>query len=299
MARSLLACAVALFFVLALCARPAAAQEAAQGDRHMLWTVSSDAGVEGYLVGSVHLMKPEAYPLAEAFDEAFAAADVVAFEADQDSMTAQAQTLTMRLGVYPGGQTLESELSDTTYAALEAWAAELGLPLAQLQRLEPWMIALMVPVIQIQQAGYAPQSGIDAHFFAKAKEAGTPRVAFETPEEQLGFFDTMPPQEQEAFLKHGLDEAEETVAMMDEMTAAWRAGDAGTLERLLQDEMQQQFPALYQTLVVDRNDRWMPEIVRLLGDEAVPLIVVGAAHIVGEDGLTALLEAEGYRVDQQ
>ena len=280
-------------------AQDASDKTAGQDGQHMLWRISSEAGTEGYLVGSVHLMKPDAYPLSEVFDEAFAASDLLVFEADQDSMAAQAQQLTMRLGLYPEGKTLQSELSAETYAALEARTAEIGLPLAQMQRLEPWMVALTIPVVQMQKAGYNPQSGIDAYFFQKAKEADKERRAFETTEEQLSFFDSLSPEEQEAFLKHGLAEAEETVKTIDEMMSHWKAGNADALDRLLQGEMREDFPALYQTLLVDRNRNWMPEITKLLDAETVPMIVVGAGHVVGDEGLKAMLEAQGHRVEQQ
>lgn len=280
-------------------AQDAAVQTAEQNGKHMLWRISSDAGTEGYLVGSVHLMKPDAYPLSDVFDGAFAASDLLVFEVDQDSMAAQAQQLTMRLGLYPEGKTLQSELSAETYAALEAITTEMGLPLAQMQRLEPWMVALTIPVVQMQKAGYNPQSGIDAYFFQKAKEADKERRAFETTEEQLSFFDSLPPEEQEAFLSHGLAEAGETVKMIDEMVRYWKAGDADALDRVLQGAMRKDFPALYQTLLVERNQNWMPEITKLLDAESVPMIVVGAGHVVGEEGLKAMLEAQGHRVEQQ
>lgn len=300
MKRSALRFSLAL---LALLLAPAAAQAqdaAANGDKHMLWKVSSNDGTtEGYLVGSIHLMKPDAYPLDTAFDEAFDEADLLVFEADYDSMAAQAQQLTMQLALYPEGQTLQTELSEETYAALEERAQELGLNLAQMQRLEPWMVGLMIPVMQMQQAGYNPQAGIDAHFFGQAKEAGKERRAFETPAYQLGLFDELPPEEQEAFLRYGLEEAEENVAMIDEMVAYWKSGNAEALERLMQDEMQEEFPALYEKLLVERNENWMPEIITLLEAEPQPMIVVGAGHVVGEEGLAAMLEAEGYTVEQQ
>ncbi len=289
---------LALLF-LAVPAAEAQDTTAADSGRHMLWKIASEGGAtEGYLVGSIHLMKPDAYPLGAAFDEAFAEADALVFELDLDSAQAQSQGLIGQMGMYPAGQSLETELSEETYATLQARAEELGLPLAQMQQMEPWVMSFVVPVMQIQRAGYNPQSGIDSHFFEKAKEAGKERIGLETAEEQMRLFDTLPAEKQEAFLKYSLQEAERNVEIIDEMVSAWKRGDAERLESIMQDEMQSDFPDLYDRLLVERNENWMPEITRMLSEEPVPMIVVGAGHVVGEDGLKALLEAEGYTVEQ-
>lgn len=277
---------------------PAAAQ-AGSAEEHMLWTVSEDGSTVGHLVGSIHYMKPDAYPLPAVYDEAFQASDVLLVETNLDSAQAKAQGLIRRLGLYPGSKTLKSDLEDSTYAMLQARADTLGLNLGRMQRMEPWVMSMIVPTTQMKKAGYSEKSGIDRHFFTKAKKADKERAALETPSEQLEFFDQFPPDRQEAYLHYSLREADRTVQMIDEMSVAWTRGDAETIETLMQDEMRANFPALYQTLIVERNQNWMPTITDLLAGEQRPMIVVGAGHVVGEDGLVAMLREEGYTVEQQ
>lgn len=265
----------------------------------MLWEIRSDAGTEGYLVGSVHLMKPDVYPLDAAFDAAFAASDAVVFEVNLDSAQTQAQTLLPQLGMYAGSTTLQDVLSDDTFAKLQATTDSLGLPIARLQRMEPWVVSISLPAILYQRAGYTPGSGIDAHFFQKAKEAGKAIEALETTEEQLRIFDDLPTDLQEALLRYSLERAGSTVERMDEIVAAWTQGDTEPLEALFRDEMQQTFPTLYERLLVARNQNWMPQIESMLSADARPMIVVGTGHMVGADGLVAMLQAQGYTVEQQ
>lgn len=279
-----------------------AAQAGAQDrmdEPNMLWEVRSDSDTEGYLVGSVHLMKPDIYPLGAAFDEAFAASDVVAFEVNLDSVQTQAPTLFPQFGMYAGDKTLEDALPEDTFAMLQATTDSLGIPLAQLQRMEPWAVSMTLPVMLYQQAGYNPNSGIDAHFFERAKEAGKPVHALETLEEQFHTLDTLSPEMQERLLRQSLQDAGRTVQLMDEMVDAWMQGDIEHLETIFQDEMEQDFPALYQRLLIERNQNWMPKIEQMLNGEERPMIVVGAGHMAGSDGLIAMLKAAGYTVEQR
>ena len=279
---------------------PASVLAQAEGEQeHMLWTISKDGETAGYLVGSVHYMKPDVYPLPSSYEEAFQASDVLAFKINRDSAQAKAQGLIRQLGMYPGSKRLESELADSTYALLRARADTLGLNLNRLQRMEPWVLSLIVPTTQMRKAGYSEKSGIDTHFFEKAKQAGKKRVAFETAAEQLRFFDQFPPDRQAAYLHYSLLEADRTVQMIDETSAAWQRGDADEIKALVQDEMKTDFPGLYQTLIVERNQNWMSSINDLLASEKRPMIVVGAGHVVGEDGLVAMLREEGHTVQQQ
>ncbi len=55
---------------------------------------------------------------------------------------------------------------------------------------------------------------------------------------------------------------------------------------------------MYQRLLVERNKNWMPKIEALFTRRGRALVVVGAAHLVGPDGLLAMLRSKGYIVEQ-
>ncbi len=265
----------------------------------MLWRVASEANeTEGYLVGSVHVMKKDAYPLDPVFGEAFSEADMLVLEANLDSMQVKAQTLVRELALYPPGTTLEKELPAETYAMLEKRAEKIGLNLAQMQRMEPWMVSIMVPTRQMQKAGYSQNQGLDRHFFDKAKKAGTPVRALETAEEQMRFFDDLPPERQEDYLRQSLEKADRTVENFDKIVRYWKTGNAGGIEEMMVEQMQNDAPALYERLITERNETWMSRLTEMLGAEGLPMIVVGAGHVVGGNGLVELLRENGYQVEQ-
>lgn len=248
------------------------------------------------LLGSIHAMKPEAYPLPPAIEAAFAAAEVVVFEVDLDEMNGAAFKM-LAAGSLEGGRTLEQEIGPDLWGRLAATVDGTGLAPAALQFMKPWMAALSVAGLELARAGYQPSAGLDMHLSRRAEDSGKERQALETVEEQLALFTGLGPEESVAFLRSTLDELETMVPLLDRLAASWRVGDVAPIEDLLGSEFAE-FPALRAKLVVDRNLAWLERIEALLAGERDALVVVGALHLVGPEGLVALLRARGYTVTQ-
>ena len=54
----------------------------------------------------------------------------------------------------------------------------------------------------------------------------------------------------------------------------------------------------YDRLLIERNRTWLPKIEALFARPRPAFVVVGAAHLVGPDGLLQMLKAKGYKVEQ-
>lgn len=286
---------IALILLLTMAIPSSIAQKS---DQHMLWKVESDGQVQGYLVGSVHLMKSGIYPLDDVYQQAFNKSEVVVFELNFDSLRANMMGLLRRLAFYPQDKSIKGALSKNTYTLLQNTLDSLGLPAARFNRLEPWYIAISVPALQMRQAGYTGKAGIDLHFFSKAKKTDKEIVGLETAAYQLNIFDDLPPGLQEKYLKYSLKQADKTLMMIDEMITAWKSGNADKIEQIMQGEMKNNFSLLYQKLLIVRNKNWIPKIETLLSQDDTPMIIVGAGHMTGEKGLISLLEQQGYKVEQ-
>lgn len=287
---------VALFVLGALQAADAAAADA----HHMLWTVSDGKGdaPDAYLVGSVHVLKPRIYPLDIVYGNAFTHAGELVFELDLEKATAKAPALIRQLGLYPTGKSLQTELSSTMYARLQSVTKSLGLPIALLNHMKPWLATLTLMVVQLQQAGYVSAAGIDKHFYDKAKQTGKKIVALETARYQYGLFAKLSPAQQEKLLQNTLDQAGKGTKLFAKITDAWKSGDAERLNKLVNKDMRKA-PKLYQALVVQRNKNWVPKIVEMMAKGQRPMVIVGAAHVIGKQGLVSLLRSKGYTVTQQ
>jgi len=273
----------------------------------LLWKVSDDDN-SLYLLGSFHLLKPGDYPLSRDVDAAFADAEALVFEIPPEELGSPALGMQMgQAALRTDGTQLDSELPDETKQALAAWlqanAAELQklqLTPQVLQLFEPWFVALMVSIVEMGKAGLDPTLGLDANLAQKASQAGKPTSGLETGAEQIAFLDGMDRAEQLQFLQESLKNADEGQAEIEKLHAAWRRGDARQLWDEMAVEMRRQFPKLYQRINVERNDAWVPRLEARLQAPGTDdtLVVVGALHLLGEDGVVEKLRAKGYEVER-
>ena len=269
----------------------------AQPPRNFIWKISGPTGAV-YLVGSVHLLTKDYYPLSPALDAAFKDSDLLVEEADLGELEAPASQLKLLTrGLLPGDQSLDAVLSPATYALVTRRVAALGMPIEPLKRFKPWMLALTLVELEWQKAGFDASLGLDRHFYDRAKVDGKIVQGLETIDFQLSLFDQMTKDEQDRMLAESLNDLDRVQASVLTLTNAWKAGDAATVERLVLDDVKDD-PVMYERLLVDRNRNWLPTLDALLTRNGRAFVVVGAAHLVGPDGLLAMFRAKGYKVEQ-
>jgi len=265
--------------------------------RNFAWKVTGRDGAI-YLVGSVHLLTKDFYPLHAALESAYKDSDLLVEEVDIADMTGPgAQMAMLQKGMQPSSTPIDKVLSPATMALLQKKAADLNLPIDALKQFKPWMIALTIEAMQWMKAGFDPQLGLDMHFYEQAKKDNKTVQGLETVEYQLARFDEMPPELQDHLLSETLKELDTEQASMSKLIEAWRTGDAPAVEKIVLKDLQQE-PQLYQRLLVERNKNWMPKLEALFTRRTRALVVVGAAHLVGPDGLLAMLKAKGFKVEQ-
>ena len=114
----------------------------------------------------------------------------------------------------------------------------------------------------------------------------------------MRLFDDLPPEKQEAYLRQSLKKADRTVENFDTIVRHWKTGNTSGIEEMMVEQMKNDAPALYERLITERNATWMSRLTEILASEPLPMIVVGAGHVVGANGLVELLREKGYRVEQ-
>ena len=153
---------------------------------------------------------------------------------------------------------------------------------------------------EMSRLGFDPALGLDRHLMARAADAAKPTSGLETAASQVRLLAGMPMATQHQFLDEFLDEAEDPKGSMDALHASWRRGDADAIEGAMVRELAEKYADLYRRINVDRNQAWLPKLRAMLdtsGDDDT-LVVVGALHLVGKDGLVSQLKAKGYRVER-
>jgi uncharacterized protein YbaP (TraB family) len=258
-----------------------------------LWEIQGTAN-RIQLLGSIHFLRPDDYPLPAAISRAYDQADVLVMEVDLANLDPlKAQTVMQRLAIDPDGRSLQDALGARSFSAARTRAAALDIDLTGMQPYEPWFAALQITQLRLIQLGFEPGFGIEARLLQRAARDGKDIVGLETLEEQLSTLDSLPERAQHAFLLQTLEEAAEVELILNDVVRAWRNGDTPTLERELLTGMKDQ-PDLYQSVLVSRNRNWTEQIAGFARERKNYLIVVGTLHLVGEDSVLEMLEAAGY-----
>ena len=284
--------AVAIAFILA---SGAAAQTRG---RTFLWKVQSAGGVM-YLAGSVHALTADAYPLNPAYQRAFDASSALVEEID----LAEADPLAggiglLAKGMYQDGRTFSSAVSRQTVTLVQEKLKNTPLAIDLIQPMKPWMVMLMIEALGSQDAGLNPELGLDKHFYNLATDGRKQVIGLETAESQIDRFDKMPEAMQEQMLRSELAEMDTEKSSLRSILTAWQTGDAAAIEKMLLASFTTN-PAAYTSLITERNRNWMPQLENCLRRSSPCFVIVGAAHLVGPQGLLAMLQQKGYRVEQQ
>jgi len=271
---------------------------AAAQAKSFAWKVAGKNGGTVYLIGSVHLLSSDFYPLQPPLEAAYKDSDLLVEEVDMAELTdPAAQVSLLGKAMLPSSSPLDKVISAETYQLLVKRATTLGLPVEPFKLLKPWMAALTLVQVEWQQAGFDPQLGLDKHFYDQAKADGKAAQGLETAEYQISRLDGMTMEQQEHLLSESLRELDDEKANMKKLVEAWRTGDVASVEKIVLSDLKAE-PVLYQRLLVERNRNWLPKIEALFARPTRALVVVGAAHLVGPDGLLTALRAKGYTVEQ-
>ena len=262
-----------------------------------LWRIA-DADSEIWLFGSVHVLSPDLAWRSERVNAAFAAADEFVTETEIGEAAAREyQALATRYGALPAGETLSARIGPEEAERLARTARALGIDPAALEQQRPWLTALQLSYTALARAGQNPEAGVEAVLGAEARAQGKRLSFLETPEQQVRVLGELPPEEEARFLSLTLREIEQGAESAAAMDQAWVRGDALALQRQLDAQWRETGPVFYAALIVNRNRDWADEIERRLGGSGRIFIAVGAAHLLGDDSVVAMLRARGIEVE--
>ena len=265
--------------------------------RHPLWRVQSGEHTM-YLLGSIHALGSGEYPLPGELTASFDKADVAVFEISLDSSSeVMAQRLILETGRYPRGRTLRQSVSDSAYRLAAERFRIAGWNIRTLDSFKPWMVAITLLGLELQRLGLSPASGVDRFFFNRARGSGKKVEFLETPEFQVGLMNGFSEKVQEAFLLSSAREANRMRNDIRALVRAWREGNGSLLDSLLNEDADD-FPEVFQKMLYERNNDWLRHIEGYLQGSATYIVVVGAAHLVGPQGVVELLRKKGYLVSQ-
>ncbi len=262
-----------------------------------VWLVES-ARNHLFLAGTIHVLRASDHPLPTAFETAYKQSQILTFETDiGETKTPAFQQQVIKAVTLNQNQSLQDLLSPQTQKELNAYFLKNNMNLNQFSRFKPSMIAMTLTLIELRKLG-AGSHGIDQYYFDKAKNDQKKILALETLQQQINFLAHMGEGQEDLMIQQTLKDIDSLSSQFPQMISSWRKGDRKQLETLFVEPMQKEFDAVYQQLLVQRNAAWMPQIINYLKTPETEMVLVGAAHLVGSDGLITQLKQAGYKITQ-
>ncbi len=262
-------------------------------DRLLFWQVKTKNATV-YLLGSMHLATRDIYPLRQEIMQAFEGADKLAVELDiSGTRSFEIQQRMLERGQYPPGKTLQDDLSPETWKALSTRLESNGLPPVMMQGLKPGLVVTTLSTVEMMKLGLNPEQGVDRYFLDQAR-GKKPVIELETVDRQLDVLLDSP--DPELLVKQSLGQLEELDSIMEKLVTSWRKGDAKALAKLvIEDELAKhpEYADLYRRMFDDRNRDMTDKIVAMQQQGGTYFVVVGAGHLVGDQGIVAMLKRRG------
>lgn len=262
-----------------------------------LWKVTSDTSTL-YLQGSMHLLKPSNYPLDPAIEAAYFASDSLILEVDMKVLNSiKTQQMILKKSLLPRKKTLKTVLNKEIYQELEAACSKNHIPIDSVTKFKPWFVTTMLTLVQLKEMGFDQKKGLDTYFFERATKDQKKIIGLETAEFQIDLLDQFSTKNPSLFVARSLADLRFLEQDIDQLSQAWVQGDIETVGTLM-DKSFINYPEFYNSFVSNRNKRWMKPLNTLLSNKGTCMVVVGAGHLPGENGLLSLLHKKGYTLEQ-
>ncbi len=261
-----------------------------------VWKIKGK-GTEFYIGGSIHILRDQDYPLPKEFYEAYDQSDVLTTELDMNEMKNPSNSIKMQQAlIFQDDRTLSGVLSKDVYNKLDSVSNAMGVNLKLMEKLKPSMVVISLSFQSLQKLGVTTE-GVDTHFTEKAVNDKKSRLFLESFDEQLGFIKDMGEGNEDEFVLYSIEDIEKNEEVFTDLLENWKKGQQELLnDQLL--EFKSNYPDVYNTLVLKRNNNWMMLLEKYMDTAEIEFVVVGAMHLVGKDGLLAQLKKKGYEVSQ-
>ena len=262
-----------------------------------VWKVDNGKN-EIFIAGTLHVLKAEDFPLPEQFHTAFKQSDDVFFEVDMTRFgSSEVQQKLAQLVTWKDGRDLSDVLSPEVLEELKTQLNVYGIPVEMLLPYKAGPAAMTLAMLEMQKLGMS-EIGVEEHFAKLAVDEDREIFGLETVEQQADFLVNMGGATPDEIISYTIQDLVGLDQQLDEMRDAWRNGNLEQLETTVLQEMREKYDGIYQELIVDRNNAWLPKIEALLEDPDTELVMVGAGHLAGPDSVLKLLEAAGYSIQQ-
>lgn len=262
-----------------------------------VWKIEKNDEVV-YLGGTIHLLRAKDYPLPKEYEKAYKASDSIYFETNLQALEEpEIQKIMMSSMMLENGKKLSTILKPETYNALKKHAQTRGINIKYFEKFKPAMIILTLTITELSNMGINT-TGVDKFYLLKALKDKKYLGKLESVKSHINYIATMGEGDEDNLVIQSLKDLKQTKKYFNRIISAWRNGSTKTLHKLFVSDLKKYTPKLYQTILVERNNNWIPVIKSLFENDKTEFVLVGVAHLVGRDGLLSQLKKQGYSVQK-
>jgi len=253
-----------------------------------------------FLLGTIHIARPEFYPLPSPIESALTQADSLVVELAIDRIDKSQMLKSLQnVAAYTAGDSLEKHLTPKTKEALAAYLKWSGESLAMYNDYKPWMVQMLLESAAMRREGFASDLGIDRHLLSAAKKRNKKVLELETTESQFKALSSATDAEQDKLLFLSLSELKQLSERIQQFEKAWRTGDDAAMLKATQiDAGTEDLRKFHDEIILKRNILMTEKLEQLAKGQSIVLCAVGSAHLVGDKGIPNLVKAKGYNVEQ-
>jgi hypothetical protein len=260
-----------------------------------VWMVKS-GNTTVYLAGSMHILRASDHPFPAEFFRAYENSSQIIFETLTGEMEKpENMEKFMRVSVYSDGTTLRDHISPEAYARAESFCKVNNYPMNRFIYLRPIFFLMTLTVLQTNKLGADAKRGVDAFFKEKALNDGKMITGLETVEQQINFLTSLDSAMEESQILKSIDELKQIETLFLNAVNAWRKGDEKLIAKSYPERMKD-FSQAYKSIITNRNKQWLKTIEKCLKEPGNTMLIVGLAHLPGEEGIINLLRKSGYEV---
>jgi len=240
--------------------------------------------------------------MSKAILEGFADAEFLFVEANTLVPNQEEAAYMQQKMMYTDGTTLDMVLSKEVYDKYAAVMQAAGMQPEVYNILKPWAAASVVLVVNMSTSSIEASMGIDVYFMNLAYMSAKPIIEIEGIKFQTDVFESFTPELQEMYLAGMLEGGTESNETLLKMMQCWKAGDVETLEGIVfgqeaQTEIEKEFN---EKLFDIRNANMVQKCREMLTNDTENdyFVVVGAGHMLNDNGIVEELIKLGYTVEQ-
>ena len=261
-----------------------------------VWKVSK-GDQSFYIGGTCHLLRSSDYPLPSEFDLAYDLADTLVFEMDPAVINDPDFAFRLlKASSYADDRSLRTILSEATYKLLSEKCEQNGFSIEMLNKTKPGMVMMMLMMKELAKLGVT-EKGVEAHYHMRGLKDRKKILSLETAESQIELLSSLDEGIENTIIFYGLQDIEHLKDYFDMLISAWKKGDLTEIDKHFVADLRKH-PQLHSTLLVHRNEQWMKSLEKFMSTPDTELVLVGVAHIAGQEGLVSLLQQKGYTIEQ-